>query len=405
MVGRKICIIFVEIKEKLKIMSKSIVEMYQYFKERPGLWAKLSGVMSDGSDGKIEQCRDSVVAWAQYLVKVRGSENFYSLISSSIMDAFSRLEVKGEVEREAGEEFKRWYLGEWQEEHVVCYKGFNKDLTCRDFQYEIGKEYEIGEPICMCECGFHACKDPLAVFDFYMGIDKRYCIVEQWGYMEEKGGKTVSSNIKIVREISLKELFEIAVERKVSNEAEMHSVKCYKEEVGEGIEEKKSTPPSLYNDNIREIKDISLWLESFMGNRGAIIVRESIANTTNIIGDENIIGVMGRWKKNNVLGSLNTIYVLDCDNDVNITGHSNNVYVADIKDTQINVQGVGNSISIKGKADVVCVGEDNVVQAGIGSTLTFADGTESKSVFIDGERYTDKETFYFKNGVVASKIY
>ena len=114
---------------------------------------------------------------------------------------------------------------------------------------------------------------------------------------------------------------------------------------------------------------------------------------------------MGRWKKNNVLGSLNTIYVLDCDNDVNITGHSNNVYVADIKDTQINVQGVGNSISIKGKADVVCVGEDNVVQAGIGSTLTFADGTESKSVFIDGERYTDKETFYFKNGVVASKIY
>lgn len=383
-------------------MSKSIIEMHQYFDERPELWAKLSGVMSDGY--KIEECRDSVVAWAKYLVKAGVFENVRFLISSSIMDAFSRLEEEGEVEREAGEEFKRWYSGEWQEEHVVCYKGFNKDLTCRDFQYEIGKEYEIGEPICMCECGFHACKYPLDVLDFYMGIDKRYCIVEQWGYMEEEGEKTVSSNIKVVREISLKELFEIAVERKVWNEAEMCSIKCYKEEVGEGVEEKKSTLPSLYNDNIREIKDISLWVESFMGNRGAIIARERMYNTTNIIGNENIIGLMGRCKKNNVLGSFNNIYVLDCDNDVNITGNSNRVYVAAVKDTQINVQGVGNRIYIKGKADVVCVGENNAVQAGIGSTLTFADGTKSMSVFIDGERYTDKETVYFRNGVVKKGV-
>ena len=317
-------------------MSKSIVEMHQYFNERPELWGKLSKVITDprGAHSPVR-----VGAWAKYLVKVGVLEDIRFIISSSIMDAFSRLEVKGEVEREEGEEFKRWYLGEWQEEHVICYKGFNKDLTCIGFQYEVGKEYEIEVPICICERGFHACKEPLDVLGFYMGIDKRYCIVEQWGYMEEEGGKTVSSNIKVVRETSLNELFEIAMESEVWNKAEMYSGKGYKEEVGERVEEKKSTPPSLYRGDIREMKDMRLWGETFVGTRGEIIVRENLPNVANIMGNENIIGIMARCKKNNVLGSLNTIYVLDCNNDVNITGNLNKVYVAAVKNTQINVQG------------------------------------------------------------------
>lgn len=234
--------------------------------------------------------------------------------------------------------------------------------------------------------------------------------MEQWGYMEEGGRKTVSSNMKVVREISLKELFEIAMETRVWNKAETFSgTECDggDEIVEEGVyrDTEKSTPtPSLYNGDVREEKDINLWYETFIGRRSDIIVRKSLPNTTNIIGNENVIGVMARCKENNVLGSLNTIYVLDCDNDVNITGNANSVYVREVEDTQINVQGAGNYISIKGKADVVCVGENNAVQAGIGSTLTFADGTESMSVFIDGEEYTDKETVYFRNGVVKKGV-
>ena len=60
---------------------------------------------------------------------------------------------------------------------MKAYKGFDKDLKCRGFQYEIGKEYE--EPKAdLCACGFHACENPIDVFGYYHPADSRYCEVE-----------------------------------------------------------------------------------------------------------------------------------------------------------------------------------------------------------------------------------
>ena len=47
------------------------------------------------------------------------------------------------------------------------YKGFNKNLKCLGFQYEVGKEYEMDDDIVMCEKGFHFCKELIDVMDFY----------------------------------------------------------------------------------------------------------------------------------------------------------------------------------------------------------------------------------------------
>ena len=47
-----------------------------------------------------------------------------------------------------------------------AFKGFNKDLTCRGFQYEEGKEFETERAEC-CEEGFHACEYPLDCFGYY----------------------------------------------------------------------------------------------------------------------------------------------------------------------------------------------------------------------------------------------
>lgn len=60
---------------------------------------------------------------------------------------------------------------------MKAYKGFNEELKCRDFQYEVGKEYEESKAE-LCGCGFHACQNPLDVFNYYPPATSRYCEVE-----------------------------------------------------------------------------------------------------------------------------------------------------------------------------------------------------------------------------------
>ena len=80
------------------------------------------------------------------------------------------------------------------------YKGFNKDMTCRDFQYEEGKEYEATGEIKCCNNGFHACEDPLDCFNYYAPGQSVYHEVEQSGEISRNNdgdSKVASSKIKI----------------------------------------------------------------------------------------------------------------------------------------------------------------------------------------------------------------
>ena len=49
---------------------------------------------------------------------------------------------------------------------MKAYKGFNKDMTCHDFQYKEGGEYET-DMAEVCKSGFHACENPFDCFAFY----------------------------------------------------------------------------------------------------------------------------------------------------------------------------------------------------------------------------------------------
>lgn len=90
-------------------------------------------------------------------------------------------------------------------EKIKAYKGFNSDLTCRDFQYEVGKEYEQKGKIKIevCENGFHACENPMDVFGYYPPNNSRYCEVEQSGTIDSVPYKIASSKIRIQCEIGL----------------------------------------------------------------------------------------------------------------------------------------------------------------------------------------------------------
>ena len=82
---------------------------------------------------------------------------------------------------------------------MKCFKGFDKDLKCRDFQYEIGKEY-TEEKADICNCGFHACEFPMDVFGYYPPSDSRYCEVD----LEENGQKLSDDSKRVGKKISVK---------------------------------------------------------------------------------------------------------------------------------------------------------------------------------------------------------
>ena len=100
------------------------------------------------------------------------------------------------------------------EKKIIAYKGFDKNLKCRDFQYEVGKEYEMDGDIKCCERGFHACESPLEVFDHYDMLNSRFAEVEQSGEIdkEENTTKVCSSKIKIKAELNLADIVKLGVE-------------------------------------------------------------------------------------------------------------------------------------------------------------------------------------------------
>ena len=88
---------------------------------------------------------------------------------------------------------------------IYSYKAFDRDMTCRGFVYKEGKSYEEKEAIA-CNRGFHACRNPFDVLDFYPLVDdncnfSRFAEVVQSGNIDEKDNKTCSSKIKIKAEI------------------------------------------------------------------------------------------------------------------------------------------------------------------------------------------------------------
>ena len=95
-----------------------------------------------------------------------------------------------------------------KENAIVAYKGFDKNLCCRGYQYEVGKEYHANGDIMACSNGFHACPNPNDLFAYYAPNEgNRYCKVKLWGDVDDsESDKIAASDIEIIEEMSIMEV-------------------------------------------------------------------------------------------------------------------------------------------------------------------------------------------------------
>lgn len=98
---------------------------------------------------------------------------------------------------------------------MIGYKGFDENLRCYGFQYEIGGEYQHDGEVVVCEQGFHFCENPLDVLNYYAPGTSRYAVVEGSGHtdrMQDEDSKVACSHLKVVAELTLRDLIQAGVE-------------------------------------------------------------------------------------------------------------------------------------------------------------------------------------------------
>ena len=97
---------------------------------------------------------------------------------------------------------------------MIVYKGTDKEMKCRDFQFELGKEY-VEEEAKLCYKGFHGCEYPLDVFAHYAPADSRFFVADLDGVTDEEeegDSKRAGTKIKLRAEIGIAGIVKAAVE-------------------------------------------------------------------------------------------------------------------------------------------------------------------------------------------------
>lgn len=107
---------------------------------------------------------------------------------------------------------------------IHSYKGMNKDMKCRGFQYVIGKTYETDKAEC-CNTGFHTCEFPLDVFSYYPPSNNRFFSVEQSGNIDrsDDDSKIASTKLTVNAEIGIPGLVKAHVEHVKAHTTNEHT--------------------------------------------------------------------------------------------------------------------------------------------------------------------------------------
>mgnify|MGYP000674755493 CR=1 FL=1 len=284
---------------------------------------------------------------------------------------------------------------------IKSYKGFDKNLKCRDFQYEIGKEYEMDGEIKVCNRGFHACESPFDVFDHYTMIDSRFCEVEQDGNIskEDRGTKICSSKIKIKAELKLADMIYLGVEwlKEITSP----------EKIKTSIKDNSSGYGAKIGSSGYGAKIGSSGYDAKIGSSGNDAQIGSSGNYAQIgsSGDGAQIGSSGNYAQ---IGSSG--YGAKIGSSGNYAQIGSSGYGA-----KIGSSGYGAKIDSTGEGCVImCAGINSVAKASKGSWITLSEWSYSdkkqryipvcvKTEFVDGEKIK-ADTYYKLAGGVFKEI-
>lgn len=297
---------------------------------------------------------------------------------------------------------------------MKTYKGFDKDLKCRDFQYEIGKKYEEKEAKA-CEKGFHACANPLNVLQYYPPChENRYCEVEQDGDFSENGddSKIASTKIEISNEISLEELIQAAMDK--SGESEIYSINTGDHTVAENVESYSIALNKGYGSMAANAGNYSLATtvkgSSIAANTGNYSVAWSekgysiAANTGSCSAAVN----NGHYSIAANMGER-SVAISDSEGSVaiNIGNHStaiNNV----VESIALNMGRHAEASVIKEGSIAIATGIQSRAKGGLGSAIVLVERTtwngyahllnNIKAAIVDGEKIKADTWYTLKNG-------
>ena len=321
---------------------------------------------------------------------------------------------------------------------IKSYKGFDKNLRCRDFQYKIGGIYEMDGEIKLCSRGFHACESPFDVFDYYTMIDSRFCEVEQDGNISkwDRGTKICSSKIKIKAELKLADMINLGVEwLKEITSPEKIKTSIKDNSSGNNAQIGSSGDGAKIGSSGDGAKIGSSGDGAKIGSSGDGAQIGSSGNNAKIgssgygaqIGSSGYDAQIGSSGNNAQIGSSGNNAKIGSSGDGAKIGSSG--YDAQIGSSgdgaQIGSSGYGAKISSSGygaKIDstgedcvIMCAGINSVAKASKGSWVTLSEWSYSegkqryipicvKTEFVDGEKIKADTYYSLKGGVFVEWI-
>ena len=280
---------------------------------------------------------------------------------------------------------------------MKAYKGFDKDLKCRGFQYEVGKEYEEGSAE-LCKKGFHACENPLDTFRYYGPTDSRYCEVDVDDNGERNGtdSKVCGKHIKIGAEIGMKGVINAGV-RFVFDKCESATEETASGDRGNAAAsgDRGNAAASGVSGNAAASGD--------RGNAAASGVSGNAA-ASGVRGNAAASGDRGNAAASGVSGNA---AASGWSGNAAASGVSGNAAASGLRGTAVASGPSGRASADGAQCIAVAWGQDSLARGSVGNWLVVSerddDGNiiDAKIVRVDGEAVKENTWYTLQNGEIS----